>query len=323
MLMEKAMQLLEELPCLGDVHLHLLRGQDLDALAHELMDGYRVGLGVVLEVRPPFRRIAELPRSLVEKAWSLGEPVLKRIAPWLLEHYGDAGRMHVETMVFLSRLGPVPRRGHSGPGARLLVYADPVLGPEAGRRAAEALSEGARGFKVISTIHMARLDDPSVGEVFEEASARGVPVLVHAGCDPGIWELPAFCSLGNPSRLEKWLQEYPEVPVVIAHAGGYSAAAPGVFTEEAVALARRHRQVYLDTSAVPLTVLEVVAKALPPGKLLNGSDYPVVEEDDPGKAAARTVAALLLAGRGRRDIEAVMYRNLEELLGEECRPAPA
>lgn len=324
MLLEKALTLLEELPCIADAHVHLTEGQTLPGLGHELAAEYRVGLAQVMEIRPPVGRVARLPRGLLERVWEASTPVLERLAPWLLEHYGDPGRLHAETLLFLSRFPPVPRRGHWGPGAVLLVYADPA--PSRGREevlraAEEATGEGARGFKLITTLHMVWPDGDSVAAVFEAAESLGVPVLAHAGCDPGIWELPAFCAYGNPARMEKWIREARDTPVIIAHLGGYSAAAPGVFTEEAIGLARRYPNVYLDTSAVPLEVLEVAVKDVDPGKLLHGSDYPVVEGDDPGRSAARLAAALLAAGRATRSVlERVFYRNLEEITGARCRP---
>ena len=325
--MEKALQLLEQLPCIGDAHVHLVAGQSLEGLAHELHAEYRVGLAQVMEIRAPVGRIAGLGRDLLERAWRAAEPVLSRLAPWLLEHYGGPGRLHAETILFLNRFPAVPRRGHTGPGARLLVYADPEPGagaPDAVREKAEkAAEEGAAGYKLITTIHMLWPSDERVEAVFEEAEARGLPVLAHAGCDPGIWELPAFCALGDPSKLEKWIASHRDTVVIIAHLGGYSAAAPGVFTEEALRLAKRYPNVYLDTSAVPLEVLEIAVRDVDPARLLHGSDYPVVEGDDPGKSAARLAAALLAAGRASRGVlERVFYRNLEELTGEECRPAP-
>jgi len=324
LLLEKALQALEELPCIGDAHVHLLAGRGLAELAYELAAEYRVGLAQVMEIRPPVQRVAELPRGLLERVWEASRPVLMRLAPWLLEHYGDPGRLHAETLLFLSRFQELPRGGHRGPGARLLVYADPrpSLGAEeAAAEAGRAAVEGAAGLKLITTLHMVWPDSASVGAVFEAASSAGLPVLAHAGCDPGLWELPAFCAYGNPRRLEEWLRLHRDVPVIIAHLGGYSAAAPGVFTEEAIGLARRYPNVYLDTSAVPLEVLEMAVKDVSPEKLLHGSDYPVVEGDDPGRSAARLAAALISAGRGRRSVlERVFYRNLEEITGETCHP---
>ncbi|KSW11551.1 hypothetical protein CF15_01570 [Pyrodictium occultum] len=320
-LLEKALQLIEEVPCIADAHVHLVDNRSPWELALELA-GYRVSLAQVMEIRPPAELVAARSQRVLARAWRAAEPVLRRLAPWLLEHYETPDRLLAETLIFLSRFGPVEPR-ESPSGARLVFYADPEpsRGPgevyEAARR---RLGEGYRGLKLITTMHMVWPDSKEVEEVFEAAEEKAVPVLVHAGCDPGLWELPAFCSLGNPERLERAIATHRDVPVIIAHAGGYSAAAPGVFTEEAVKLARRYPNVYLDTSAVPLDVLEIVVSSLPAGKILHASDYPVVEEDTPARSAARLVAAALRRGRGRGELEAMLYRNLEELLGVECRP---
>lgn len=322
-LLEKALELLEELPCVADAHVHLIDGRSPWELALELA-GYRVSLAQVMEIRPPVDLVVRKSQGVLPRAWSMSRPVLEKLAPWLLEHYESPGRLLAETLVFLSRFGPIdPREAGATSGARLLVYADPEpsAGPEAAyARARGRLRGGYQGLKLITTLHMVWPDSGEVEAVFEAASEAAAPILVHAGCDPGLWELPPFCALGNPARLEPLIARYRDVPVIIAHCGGYSAAAPGVYTQEAVALARRYPNVYLDTSAVPLEVLEIVLGSLPPDKILHGSDYPVVEEDTPARSAARLAAAAIQRGLGRRAVEAVMYRNLEELLGQQCQP---
>ena len=323
MLMERALQLIEELPCLADAHLHLLDGWSLDSFSRLLRSEYNVGLGVVVEVQPPVERVASLPRRVLDRAWDASVGVIERLAPWLLEHYDSVDRLFAETILFLQRFQPVPPGGYEGPGARLLVFSDPMpsLGGEALERGLERLSLGARGLKLITTIHMVRMDSEGVEAVFEAASSRGGIVLAHAGCDPGLWELPPFCGLGDPRGLDSLARRYRDVDIIIAHVGGYSAVAPGVYTREAVDLARRHPNVYLDTSAVPYTVLHIAVKelgGLAAEKLVHGSDYPVVEGDDPGKSAARAAAVMLAEGYGRGQVERVLYRNLEELLGVGC-----
>ncbi|NOZ88904.1 MAG: hypothetical protein GXO15_03170, partial [Crenarchaeota archaeon] len=98
--MERALALLEEAPCLGDVHLHLLDGWSLEGFSRLLASEYRVGLGVVLEVLPPVERVASLPRRVLEAAWERGRGVLVRLAPWLLEHYDSLDRLVAETILF-------------------------------------------------------------------------------------------------------------------------------------------------------------------------------------------------------------------------------
>ncbi|RUM47195.1 MAG: hypothetical protein DSY37_03315 [Hyperthermus sp.] len=304
-----------------------MNDRSIEVLGHEIASEFRVGLAQVMEIIPPLERVAKISRKIIEEAWAKGEPIIRRFAPWLLEHYESPARMHVETVLFLSRFGKIPREGYSGPGAKLIVYADPEPssgGSErVGENAEKALGEGASGFKVISTVHLTWLDSPVIEAVFEVASSNSVPVLVHAGCDPGIWELPAFCSLGNPARLEDVIRRYRDVYVIIAHAGGYSAVAPGVYMKESVELARKYPNVYLDSSAVPFEVLEMLLHSLPPSKIIHASDYPVVEDDTPARSATRLVAALLARGAdSRKLIEAVLYGNLEEVSGEKCREIP-
>ncbi|ALL00316.1 hypothetical protein Pyrde_0266 [Pyrodictium delaneyi] len=323
-LLDKALQLLEELPCIADAHVHLLDRRSPWELALELA-GYRVSLAQVIEIRPPIQLVSEKASRLLPRAWKLSHPVLEKLAPWLLEHYESPSRLLTETVMFLSRFRAIdPKEAAATSGADLVVYADPE--PSAGAmeaysRARGRLSSGYRGLKLITTLHMVWPDSKEVEAVFEAANERAAPILVHAGCDPGLWELPVFCALGNPAKLEQYIAAYRDVPVIIAHCGGYSAAAPGVYTREAIELARRYSNVYLDTSAVPLEVLEIVLGSLSPERILHGSDYPVVEEDTPARSAARLAAAAISRGvTSRRALEAMMYQNLEEILGQQCRP---
>ncbi len=182
----------------------------------------------------------------------------------------------------------------------------------------EAAKKGFRGFKVISTLFLQHLDSPQVGAVLEVAEERGLPVVVHGGCDPGIWELPRFCKYGDPSRLEVHLRQIRDVPVIIAHAGGYSAIAPGVFFEEAMSLARAHPNVYVDTSALPAALVPYVLSDFPEGRVLFGSDYPAVSNADL-RGYMEEVFLRILEMRPRRDVlESYAHALAEELFRLSC-----
>ncbi len=241
-----------------------------------------VGGAVIIGI-PPFKDVlSNVTLDEVVREHERVRPLIERYASELMEQlqpealYINAVRLAEDFCTFarhpqlsaMSNFAPVFPANLSLPPDELAS----VLEAAAGR--------GFRGFKVISTLFLQHLDSPQVGVVLEVARSKGLPVVVHGGCDPGIWELPKFCKYGDPSRLEVHLREARETPVIIAHAGGYSAIAPGVFFEETLALARSYPNVYVDTSALPPPLVTYVLRDFPAGRVLFGSDYPAVSNAD-------------------------------------------
>lgn len=181
----------------------------------------------------------------------------------------------------------------------------------------EAVRKGAQGIKIISTLFMKELDDPSVEAAIEAAEELDVPVIVHAGCDPGIWELPSYCRYGNPAKLEEIIERHRNARIVVAHVGSYSALAPGVFMEETIQLVRRYPNVYTDVSTLSPLLLSIVARSLPIDKLLYGSDYPVVNVE-PSEIISSYYEVLTGLGLSRRDLNKFFHANAEEVLGLRC-----
>ncbi|HIE55218.1 MAG TPA: hypothetical protein EYP90_08575 [Chromatiaceae bacterium] len=148
---------------------------------------------------------------------------------------------------------------------------------EVAERLDEVLSLGGAGVKILPTIQLVdeRLYD-RLELIADMLERRNRILFLHTGCDPGIWELPRFCRYADPSRFERIVRSHRDLTTVLCHMGSYSALSPGVFLEEALRLARRYRNVYLDTAAVdPRFVVDAV-RSVGHHKLLFGSDYPVV-----------------------------------------------
>ena len=95
--------------------------------------------------------------------------------------------------------------------------------------------------------------------VFESARELGIPVMVHTG--PGI-------PFAAPSSLAPQLQNFPDVKVLMAHAGH------GIFSGEALAMAQVYPQVYLEPSWCPFFVVVGMVEAVGPGRVMMGSDLP-------------------------------------------------
>lgn len=99
-------------------------------------------------------------------------------------------------------------------------------------------------------------------EVMDTVSELGIPVLYH------------------PEKVANFhmiAAEYPKVPLIMAHMGTFASQNwPEHF--EAIEIARRYPNVYLETSSVVFfRFLEMAAKELGPDKLIFGSDGPELD----------------------------------------------
>lgn len=181
-----------------------------------------------------------------------------------------------------------------------------------------SLNEGFKGFKIISTLFFKHLDDPSVEATIAVANEKGLPVTIHGGCDPGIWELPKFCKYGDPSKLDRFLSKYKDAKIIIAHAGGYSAIAPGVFMDETLELVKKYQNVYIDTSALPPQLIPIIMKDFPIDRIMYGSDYPAVSNSDPKNYMEDVFLTLLSHGISRKELEKYSHENAESIFNIEC-----
>lgn len=169
-----------------------------------------------------------------------------------------------------------------------------------------------RGLKLAPALQGVFPDDPRLDPVYERAQAIGVPILFHAGMS---WEPGSRLAHGQPLRFERVAAEHPQLRILLAHL-----AWPWVV--EAVALALKYPNVYLDTAAlyfdnptdflafcmtrqVPLSVFERSLRH----QIVFGSNYPRVEV----KNMARAVRGL---GFSDECLDLVFRTNAETLLGE-------
>ncbi len=95
--------------------------------------------------------------------------------------------------------------------------------------------------------------------VFDSASQLGIPVMIHTG--PGI-------PFAAPSAAIPQLQAFPQVPVVLAHAGH------GIFSDEATEVAKAYPQVYLEPSWCTFYNVGAMVQAIGAGRVMLGTDLP-------------------------------------------------
>ncbi len=154
------------------------------------------------------------------------------------------------------------------------------------------------GIKIHPVLDHYAVDRCALDAVFALARERHWPILTHTDVD------------GTPMSAlmyEDLIKAYPDVALILAH-----------LRLEAIPLARRYDNVYLDTTYVEPWVVEVGLAAAGPEKILFGSD--AAEGFDVGHAVVRgrprRSYAMLVAGMRERGIS---DSNLEKILWGNAR----
>jgi predicted TIM-barrel fold metal-dependent hydrolase len=146
------------------------------------------------------------------------------------------------------------------------------------------LDQGQKGLKLHPRFHgyfISLID--LVGPLMELCEEYKVPMFAHGGDE----------EFNTPFLFEELAKEFPRVPVIIGHMGAHSMA------DLAIKVAKRNKNVYLDTSDA---TLENVKTALRQGlvdKMFMSTDWPesdfrleqlkidIATEDDPNKEVTR------------------------------------
>ncbi len=129
------------------------------------------------------------------------------------------------------------------------------------------------GVKIYPTLHFIKPNSSKLDKLYNYIGDMKGIVIVHTGCDPGLWELPHMCKLARPKYVIDAAKKHRDVLFIIAHLGSYSALMPGIFFHEALE-ALSLDNVYSDTSAVDPFFVERAVQELGSDKLVFGSDYP-------------------------------------------------
>ncbi len=136
---------------------------------------------------------------------------------------------------------------------------------------------GFRGVKLLPTIQFFNPADEAFDHLFKRIEREGLVVTIHSGCDPGPWEDPKLSELARPRFIGGLAKRHPGLKIVIAHMGSYSALYPGIWFEEALEVAKKHANVYVDIAAVfSKSLVKRAVKELGEDKVLFGSDYPAI-----------------------------------------------
>lgn len=145
--------------------------------------------------------------------------------------------------------------------------ANPLLDLEQSIAAMRTLVEqaGFRAMKLHPTGHgyMPFKSRDRLDPLITAAGHLGIPVIVHQGDPP----------FGHPTQMAPIIEDFPQVPCILAH----FASQRVVMADEAIYVARKNPNVFLDTSWAHLPRIKEGLAALGPGRLMFGSDSPVME----------------------------------------------
>lgn len=134
------------------------------------------------------------------------------------------------------------------------------IGPDVEKILEEAILDlGLKGLKLHTESITTHPHADATVRLVHKAASLGAPVLFHSGDE--------YLSL--PLQIGVLAEQCPEATIILAHTGGY------YHYEDAINLAARYENVYIDTSAIPYPekIKEAVAR-VGAEKLLFGSDGP-------------------------------------------------
>jgi predicted TIM-barrel fold metal-dependent hydrolase len=164
---------------------------------------------------------------------------------------------------------------------------------------------GARGIKFHPAVQLVPPDHPRALDLFRLCGELGLPVLSH--CGPVGIEARLSRRFSQVRRFIRAIDESPGTTFILGHAGALQ-------MEEALAIARRHPNVYLEIASQSLPNVKTILDQAPGERVLFGSDWPFYHQAIP-------LAKVLLATEGRPALRRrVLWENATELFGL-SRPA--
>ena len=100
---------------------------------------------------------------------------------------------------------------------------------------------GHRGIKFQPLVQRFYPNEPRLRPIFAKASQLGIPVLFHSGV---VAFASHYAQYGTCIYIDELASEFPDLKIVIAHMGGN-------YHYQALILAEKHENVYLDTAFLP------------------------------------------------------------------------
>jgi uncharacterized protein len=165
-----------------------------------------------------------------------------------------------------------------------------------------AVAHGFLGIKIHPVLDHYAVERAALDDIFDCAQEKGWPVLTHTGPDG---------SSTSAFRYEQLIRAYPQVRLILAH-----------LRLEAIPLARRYENVYVDTTHVEPALVEMALPIVGPDKILFGTDAPAgfdvghtVVRDRPRRSYGGIIGDLRAREIPDASLEKVLYHNAYELFG--------
>ena len=167
---------------------------------------------------------------------------------------------------------------------------DPGSAPDPADELGRAVERGFSGLKLAPIVHRFALDCPAVKAMCEAAGLLGIPVYSHV----------LYGAEASTQVFGRLAAEFEQTTFILGHMGF------GPADVEAVELARRQDNVFLETSGGSFMIIRMAYEAVGASKLIYGSEFPmqnahvelekvrlIASEPDFEQIAGGTIAALL------------------------------
>ena len=162
---------------------------------------------------------------------------------------------------------------------------------------------GFKGIKIHPYCDQVAGDDARYNPVWEFSSKHKAPVLIHTWNSMRYYD--PICDYCLPSLFNKVAENYPDAIIILGHTGGEY---DGVF--EAIEVAKKHPNVYLDTASSRLypDVIEMMVREVGAERILYGSDVPFI-------SPVPQVGKIVYADISESDKEKILGLNTAKLFG--------
>jgi predicted TIM-barrel fold metal-dependent hydrolase len=225
-------------------------------------------------IDPPEKIVHLLDEAGIDRAVIMTYTDLPGLNPDALDYIVAAANQFPERLIPFVRLNP----NYPADMPRLMERA--VIG-------------GVRGVKLHPTTTLAHPAGEPTLAVLRLAAEAGVPVLFHCGDDP----------YTTPQALGLAAELVPDCAVVFGHMGGYS------HVRDAIEVAKRNANVYLETSAMPFPkLIREAVNAV-------GADRVVFGSDGPGCNPRLELLKITSLGLPEEQESAILHGNAARLLG--------
>jgi predicted TIM-barrel fold metal-dependent hydrolase len=180
--------------------------------------------------------------------------------------------------------------------------------PNMERELIRQIGLGARGIKMHPAVQTVLPGDPRAMKLYALCAKYRLPVLFH--CGPVDIETRLGRRLSQVRHYFRPIEKNPETTFVLGHSGALQ-------MDLALEIAKRHPNVYLETSSQSLTNVRKILDTADVSRVLFGSDWPFYHQAIP-------LAKLLIATVGREELRAkVLHENAARLLGLDAQALAA